>query len=158
MTFSATCKMAMVSFLKVALSKCMDFSAHKTLIPMLNFTNVKQKLLYWSVVLTRAEIDCNLNQIAQKIALVSPSTRRIGLEKKEHVILPSRPRYSSCLFRPTQETSQLSHWLFLLSQRNSLSRWGSTLCLSWGCVNTQCPSQPSGQKWRRSHLSGMLAA
>lgn len=43
------------------------------------------------MVLTGAEIDCNLNQIAQKIPFVSPSTRKILLENKEHVILPSGP-------------------------------------------------------------------
>lgn len=84
-------KTAMIRFLKVALSKRTDFSAHKTLIPMLNFTNAQQKLQYWFVVLTGEEIGCNLNQIAQKIPLESPSPRKIFLENKEHVILPSGP-------------------------------------------------------------------
>ena len=36
-----------------------------------------------------AEIDCNLNQMAQKIPLVNLSTRKIIFENNEHVILPS---------------------------------------------------------------------
>lgn len=92
MTFSETCKTGYdQGFQKKALSKCMDFSAHETLIPVLNLTDYNRKCSIDLWYLQRlAGIDCNLNQIAQKIPLVSPSCRKIFLKNKESV-LPSWP-------------------------------------------------------------------
>lgn len=93
MTFSETCKTGYdQGFQKKVLSKCMDFSAHKTLIPVLDLTDYNRNCsidLWYLQVL--AGIDCNLNQIAQKIPLVSPSSRKIFLKNKEYAILHSGP-------------------------------------------------------------------
>lgn len=110
-------KRAMITFLKVTLSKCMDLSAHKT-ISVLTLTNIQQKRLYWFVVLTGVEIDCNLNRIAQKIPLESPSMRKILLQIKEFVILPRAPE-PTCLGSPCRRPSA-APWHILLSQRNPL--------------------------------------
>lgn len=84
---SSHTKMAIIKvFLKESPSKCIDCSAHKILMPVFNLTYNRNCCIdLWY----REEIDCNLNQMAQKIPLVNLSTRKIIFENNEHVIFPS---------------------------------------------------------------------